>query len=522
MYSILNLPYDMIFIIFTQLKNLKQYKIVNKNILKIIDSIFSYFTSMYSKLEQNWESNPISFNNLISKLVKINNIDGLIFLINNYNNKYYLVDRIAAYYTGVYNNIEVIKIGLINDFKNNIINGAAQGNNYELIKRIFDENNGRVILKNAVIISIDYKNFELTKKLLELAIFPFSHKYINIFATRAASVGNLDLVKYLFENYHATNVTGVGVEAASKKYSDIVLWAFNRGANLTDIAVSAVENANDIETLNWAYSVGFVDPNDIAYAAATIGNLEVLTDSLTRGANINNFMIMKRAVIFQNFDFVKTLVEMGANDFQIMAEAASFANKLDIYKYAIEKSNGNLSYYEIAISAVRGGNIDLVKNILTNHIIRRYRSFANWLLTITSLNRSYISKIEKLAYLAAKCNHLDILKYLISLGAQNFDSLVKVSIKNNNLEIIKYLVENKMYEDYNKIAELAIKNNNLNCLEYSSSKNLNIVLGDTGIRILIYALEKGVYNYGFLKALALKMKNVNAYEIIKYFEKRSK
>lgn len=468
---IFNIPYDLLFLIFIHVKNLSQYKTVNKKMNELIDAIFIYFTTIYSKLVNNWKNRLYS---LVDMLVKANIVDGLIFLLNNYNNEYYYIDAYISYYAGFYNNTEVLTLGKASYFKESIIRGAAKGGNLNLIKTIYNDENGNISLYPAVVISIESLNFKVADELLKLTTF--THSEINEFAVKAAGTGNIDFVKYLFETYHASDITRVAVVAASKKYDEIRLWAYNHGANLNDIAVAAIEKANDIATLNWAYSVGFVEPNDIAYAAATIGNLDVLIDSLNRGADINYYMIMRRAVVYQNLTFVRTLVDLGANDFQTMADYAALQGKLDILNYALEMGGIGISYFQIVKNAVINGNLDLVRNILTNHNIHNIRKLANE---------------------AAGFGHVHILEYLISLGAEDYDSMLKKAVKYNHFNVVKYLVENQLYTKFNKLAKIALENSN--------------------IKILIYALRRGANNYDFLGELALKLKNKSAYNIINIF-----
>lgn len=467
MENLFNIPYDLTFIILLNLKNLKSFRSVNRKMKTIIDSIFLYFSDVYSSLEKNWINNKYL---LVNKLVQTDNIDGLIFLLNNYNNVYNNIDKLIAYYAGVYNK-KILTLGNAYVFKNNIIRGAAYGGHFQLIKDIYDITEGNIKLSRAVNEAIKYLNFKLASKLLELKVFTNSE--INSFAETAAYTGNLEYVNFLFTNYHAINLTRIGEIAASKKYDDLRLWAYNHGADLNAIAVAAIEKANDIATLNWAYNIGNVNPNFIAYAAASVGNLEILIDSINRGADINYYMIMRRAVVYQDLQFVVSLIELGANDFETMANYAALTNKIDILNYAIEQGGEMISYFDVVKNAVIYGNIDLVKNILDNH---------------------NIDNIQKLGNTAASFGHLEILKYFISLGANDYAYMVKKALKHDHLNVIKYLLESGLYININNIAIAAVKNHN--------------------DKILIYALMKGANNYNVLKSLSLLLHYIEGYKII--------
>ena len=131
------------------------------------------------------------------------------------------------------------------------------------------------------------------------------------------------------------------------------------------------------------------------------------------GAEIFHVEVVLTAIRNNNINIVKSMVNKGYKNFDNGLEWASARGHLDIVKYFIKL--GSCEYLSAARSAAERGKINIVEYFIES---------------------GYDVKLKYLLRDAAQSNHFDLVKYLVSKGADTFKDGIKYT---SSIEITKYL-----------------------------------------------------------------------------------
>jgi hypothetical protein len=196
--------------------------------------------------------------------------------------------------------------------------------------------------------------------------------------------------------------------------------------------------------------------------------------------------IMANACFGGNTEIVNKMLELGADEYNYCAWAAARNNHREIIYHML--SLGADNYLDIACGAARGGNLDLL-NI--------FMDFSN----IENLNIAMFNAVYG--------GNLDIVEYLISKGANDFNRGLIASSKIGNLDITNLMLKNNA-NNYHIAFRVALNYGKLNILkilpeldiENYNNAIIRAIAGNKSLEIISFIFNKGVNNYKYMMYLA--------------------
>ncbi len=204
-----------------------------------------------------------------------------------------------------------------------------------------------------------------------------------------------------------------------------------------------------------------------------------------------------------NLDLVKQLIKNGANFKAENSQAFIYAsrnNHIEIVRYLILKGVDIYAQnHDAFIHASQNDHLDLLKDLI---------------LYVDTIDRKFI--ISKLLIIAIKSYNLNIVKYLVSEGADKNQALIEAS-RAYNLDIVKYLISEGA--DIHAQNDQALINASANVNWPNNSMNLNIDLIEYLISegADIYAQNNKILfnmNFGILNYLIEKKSSIEMYKTI--------
>ena len=294
--------------------------------------------------------------------------------------------------------------------------------------------------------------------------------------------GHLDIVKYLVEKKGA-KISDDAVEYAARSGNlALVKYLVEKGANISDDAISgALENDNIVKyllgdevkddqgniiklpegtkpaeiILTSPYIKKLIEKNNLKllkYLVKKDGILEISDDAVVNAIRKNNFDMVKYLVEY--------LIKKGKKLSYYPVIAATEKNNFDMVKYLIEK--GGIITNESVGNALANNNLEMVKYLLGDEA----KDNQGNIIKLPEGTKPEV--IRDKGYIYNKFNdysNSEMFKYLIKKGANINSFKINNAIMSNNLEITKYLIE-KVPTLEDKHLSGAIKNNNLEMVKY--------------------------------------------------------
>ena len=188
------------------------------------------------------------------------------------------------------------------------------------------------------------------------------------------------------------------------------------------------------------------------------------------------------------------------------------------HKYLIETLNLT-DYQTIANNAAKTGDLDLVKYCIgkgaDNYNIIGIKAAINGHLHIIKyLTEFGITCYMSMVEFAAENGHLDVVKYIVELGVECSQSIAEFAALGGHLDILKYAVKLGIVKDYRVIITNAIDRNHFDVVKYIVELGFNnykqIAIDATyanNLDIVKYAIELGATNYEEIKDTAKALGN---------------
>lgn len=388
--DILKLPNEIIYNIFLNIKNLKQYSYLSKDVKYLIESFYDYYYNNFNNLVKNWQYN---LEDLIEKLINKDDENSLDFLLNNYRNHKDLLYSIAyvaivnknkywlnfvqnrininisiiLFHLAKHNKIkEIIKLLAVSNNSHNshtyyeeIAKGAAAGGHVKLLNDAIDNyhlNN----IEDYALIALRYNNLNVLNYILENFRFEID---ANVIAREAIKQGNNKAIEML-RKYSLDISESIPFAVL---YDDV---QFFTGIKLTNRYVNniikSVINSNSIKVFNYLIKTYRLNYNDIGLYAAEENNADMVMETIIHGANNFNEMA-KYAAYNKNNSLVLKLVELGANNLNELAEIAIKTYNNVLLDELIDTGKGIDNFHELISLSLQYKNYeaeDIIDKIL--------------------------------------------------------------------------------------------------------------------------------------------------------------
>ena len=223
-----------------------------------------------------------------------------------------------------------------------------------------------------------------------------------------------------------------------------------------------------------------------ASRAARKNQVEIVNFFIKKGLTKDFNRIMANAGFCGNINLIDKMLKLGAKGYNYCAWAAARNNQIDIINYML--SLGADNFLDIACGAARGGYL---------YLIELFMDFSD------------IENINILMFNAVYGGHINIVKYLINKGANDFNRGLIAASKKGDLEITKLMLE-KNANNYFIAFKVALNYENLEILkilpdlsiDYYNSAIAQAIAGNKSLKIISFIFDKGVNNYKYIMNLA--------------------
>lgn len=245
-------------------------------------------------------------------------------------------------------------------------------------------------------------------------------------------------IMFLIYNYNAQEE----ISFYAGYYNNLKLIESDILTDMESLAIGAAEGGY-IKTVKYAINRGAKYRNEIAFAAARGGNVDILN--------------------YINSDYILTIGELGVE-----------YNHLDVVKYAIEMKKDIEA--RLAYKAAVYGRLKILEYLLTiknldiNNLILVAAIFGH--LNIIEHYSRYIQDINQVAFNAAKYGRIEVLKYALEHGANNRDYIVLGAIKGNKYNIVKFMLRLGI-TNIDKVAYVAAKKGFIGIVKLALKNNAN-------------------------------------------------
>lgn len=158
---------------------------------------------------------------------------------------------------------------------------------------------------------------------------------------------------------------------------------------------------------------GATDYNNAMINASRAGDLIIVKLMIDRGAKCFNWA-MNSAAVEGHLEIIQLMLECGADDYANPLSNAAYKGHIEIVKLLMEREAKfkNLALYE----AAGGGHLEIVKMLISKYGADDY-------------NSSIIYALHE--------EHLEVAKFLLESGANNFEKIIRIAVKRGYDEIIK-------------------------------------------------------------------------------------
>ena len=384
-------------------------------------------------------------NELIRYAFEYNHVELVKYFINWYETKKISLTNIYKMALDKHNDIAILIVENINNIfynmclESNVVSAVEYYNNYADIIKI----------RNHLLKACEDKNVELVKFLVTNigSIKNLHHAHINEIFRKSCIIGNIEIVKYLHDNFSVINVHSyneyIFKNLCYKGHLDVLKYIIDTYKNTNnpiditneynDILISVCKN-NRIELLEYLVSL---NNNKITIC---------LYDKIVTALNENNTEI----VLFL-LNKNKTNPSIYRLDIHKLLDNSYIYNKLNILKYILENYSIDIrrNNDEFFVKAFNTQKMDVIK-----YLIDKFKD---------TNNPIEIHFTSRLFYNACIDNHIELVTYLLTTYPDKYmfnnKSFIINICKKGNTEIAKLLL-NK----YNIVDDIDNFINNINKL----------------------------------------------------------
>jgi ankyrin repeat protein len=351
--------------------------------------------------------------------------------------------------------------------------------------------------KNWKCYSDKQRELEIVFNRMDMLNFLIIHVCVNLNLSEQETWNNryFEIVDYLIDNGSNIRACDNFALKMSIKYGylEMVKYLVNLGSNATDISDYIINHCTDVRILQIFLDVG---------------------------TDINLTAILKKNVIFGNFDMVKYLVMKGedVNRTTLFSLKSSLYHGDNIMQYLI-KSGMDISKYssELLLDCCMHGLFNAVKylidngaNIHYNNESALFSSLNNYHPDITLFlmkNGADVSAREYYAFnLIGTYSYVNIMDYLMEVGVDiHVDNIaMKASLRNHCHEMIDYLIDHgaDIRAQNDEILLISAQEGLCDLVEYSvdhgadvsifTEANMHSIISNGYIDVALYLVKKGV------------------------------
>ncbi|EGG19953.1 hypothetical protein DFA_07063 [Cavenderia fasciculata] len=327
------------------------------------------------------------------------------------------------------------------------------------------------------------------------------------FASDIASVGNIDILRYLVTRYPNINLAGAKDNAAKFGYLSIMklLEPFKtplskqgrNGGEYTENAVSDAAGNGSFDIIEYLFENGYTSlfsDYTLCRANSHFDIFKYLVENLTDKSYLKDADgYLEGAISSGNLDFVKYVYFNVTKDPGYGIDKAAENGFIEIIKFLHDNKVGKSENWEAAMShAVMNGDLSMVEWLHHNRTESRttnemdyacsygHISIVEWLHFnrtegCTTRAMDYAKTLEIVQFLhinrtegasanaidnASSTGNLDIIKYLYSNRTEGCTPRAMVyAIKNNHINVVKFLYENKIGQWTEEVMNQAITYN---------------------------------------------------------------
>lgn len=193
--------------------------------------------------------------------------------------------------------------------------------------------------------------------------------------------------------------------------------------------------------------------NKALHNAAISGHLQIVLYLVSLGANdFNDAMVVANHT--NNIQIVKEMLNCGATDYNTCLYLATNFNNYEIFKLMLENGKGKCIFnLQLQLNAAcTEGHLSLVKELISLSKDGTYYK-----------NNKY--DLNTSMYKASENGHIDVVLYLLSLGANNFNYSMKNASWGGHLDVIKEMISNGA-DDFESARVNAIRGNQPDIVEF--------------------------------------------------------
>lgn len=264
-----------------------------------------------------------------------------------------------------------------------------------------------------------------------------------------------------FENNNLDKLNEQLIHAAEKNNLEDVKNLIDRGANNFNTAMFAAvsEGGGNINIVRLLIQHGANNFDNYLYPAILSGHTDAARLFIEHGAKVTESLLYEivEDYEFTKPDMVELLIEkLNFKNFGNLLYKAVVANNIGIVKLIIEHGVDDSYIRDALIEAIGIDDMDIIKLLIKN--IRKDKKLI--------FNHALIEAIEQ--------NNIELVKFFIDIGANNFNKGLIEAIRMDDLEIVKLLIKNganNINEALNKALKLNIKtNDNKQIISYLKSQ----------------------------------------------------
>lgn len=436
----MELPHEIFCIIFHHLENLQYYSLVNKCFYINIKILFDRYTKVFCNIHKHWKYN---LDYLVSKLFESNFTDAILFLSNNYTDCH--LNKILIKYSSLYGNMFILEF-VLNKVKKFFFTNCY-------IEKIKVTHNLTLIEKYMHYEYISFKyliiggHFHIIKRLIDGNKIPLELIENNFHY--ALLYNHLELYDFLYKKVKITDfeyfkICKIYAQKGDlenlKKYIDFV-----HKDDLDSIEKYIGYSCNK-QMITW-YKLKYGRTGYILNGIAKSGNIKLFNEFFN-SAIVGKFTIntiMKYAIKGENLKMVKNIISKGA-DADISLEFAIIYRKYDLIEYFLKNYNFE-DYNKIAISAAEIGDINLVKYSILKGA-NNFQEIVNWAAfcgnfhLVKYMHKNYDINLSMLVHYASRGGYIEILNYIKTFSDFNPKLIGEIGCIEMNKDIIYYAIKN--------------------------------------------------------------------------------
>lgn len=336
----MNLPNEITFKIFLEIKNVSRLKQLNKKFEFLVTEYIDYYYGIFDKISPNWK---VDLKPLIKKLIKNKKNNEILFLRNNY----HLTEndeRYINFYAGYYNNPD-----LINNYRV-ASNGAALGGHLELLKNIGivnmnkneAEEQAKISGNEDIINWLNEENSHMIKIIEDYKSHPDSYNCDIIYFI----IKNRDLnaLKWIWNennpiNYYFT-INSIFYDAFCTLNFDIMMWALKNGAYKNIPGDKNFKNIVDL--LNWLIKNKIKSASLVIEKIGSNGRIDLAYDF--SGSRKKLRKLTSYAARYGHLELVKWAIEKGFDDYGFILINAAAGARINVINYLYDLGYRNSNF----------------------------------------------------------------------------------------------------------------------------------------------------------------------------------